>query len=827
MIRLLSLFSGIGAFEKALDRIGAKYELVNYCEIDKYASAAYAAVHDVSEELNLRDVQTIDCDKLKNRGVNLVTYGFPCVPEGFLIKTDAGYKPIEDVVSGDHVLTHANIYRKVVRTMSRKTDHIIHIKGVGCADLQVTENHPVYVLRNGVFEFVKAKDLSLNDKIVFNINTASKKTDISDNVLWLMGRYFADGYKENHSLNRVIFCIGKHKTEEFEKHISGINFVKYHNERNCVEYKLIDNNIEPLFAEFVSGSANKEIPMWIIDLPKEQLKQFFDGYYSGDGHNRADRELSMFSTVSKKMAFGLQDIVIKLFNVVPTLNIRHDKRSKTFNNSYCFQFSLRPKNQTIINDKICTEIKSITKECTETEVYNFEVETDNSYTVNNVVVHNCQDISVAGNMKGFEHNGQKTRSGLFYDALKVIRELQPEIAIAENVKALTGKKFEAEFAAVRGGLADAGYNNYYAVLNASDYGIPQHRERVFIVSIRKDIDRDKFAFPQKEPLRLRVKDLLEYEVEEKYYIDTDRARELIRKLAEEGKLPGNEPAIAAMRGRDPENPSNRHSGVHTEQKIEVNTFGTSNTITTVQKDNHIIEPNIKTVGNLDGHETGRVLDADGITQSLKGTDHKNPVKIALKQVGETGPHQTDRVYDPDGLSRSLKSTDYTHPVNIAEAKQAENAMPKTLDIVNDHEGCCKTIMSRYYKTSPRHLASDARIVSSGVIERFDTGCKAVGDLKVGGERGLVYDAEKSMCTLSATQYKDPHKVLNEYRIRKLTPKECWRLMGFDDDDFEKAKAAGISNTQLYKQAGNSIVVQVLERIFEKLIETQGIGDGNE
>ena len=84
-----------------------------------------------------------------------------------------------------------------------------------------------------------------------------------------------------------------------------------------------------------------------------------------------------------------------------------------------------------------------------------------------------------------------------------------------------------------------------------------------------------------------------------------------------------------------------------------------------------------------------------------------------------------------------------------------------------------------------------------------------------------------MCTLSATQYKDPHKVLNEYRIRKLTPKECWRLMGFDDDDFDKAKAAGISNTQLYKQAGNSIVVQVLERIFEKLIETQGIGDGNE
>lgn len=505
MIRLLSLFSGIGAFEKALDRIGAKYELVNYCEIDKYASASYAAVHGVSEELNLRDVQTIDCDELKDKGINLISFGFP-----------------------------------------------------------------------------------------------------------------------------------------------------------------------------------------------------------------------------------------------------------------------------------------------------------------------CQDISVAGNMKGFEHNGQKTRSGLFYDALKVIQELQPEVAIAENVKALTGKKFEAEFAAVRGGLADAGYNNYYAVLKASDYGIPQHRERVFIVSIRKDIDKDKFVFPQKEPLRLRVKDLLEYEVEEKYYIDTDRARELIRKLAEEGKLPGNEPAIAAMRGRDPEKPSNRHSGVHTEQKMEINTSGTSNTITTVQKDNHIVEPNIKAVGNLDGHETGRVLDADGITQSLKGTDYKNPVKIALKQVGEIGSCQSGRVYDSDGCCPTL---------NTAQGGQKQ---PKIIDVMNgEKDGLCRTLVSSYYKTSPANLESNLSRSSSGAVEKINTDCKAVGDLKVGGERGIVYDAERSMCTLSATQYKDPHEVLSEYRIRKLTPKECWRLMGFDDEDFEKAKAAGISNTQLYKQAGNSIVVQVLERIFEKLIETQGIGDGNE
>lgn len=77
MIKLLSLFSGIGAFEKALDRM-AEYELVNYCEIDKYASKAYSQIHNVSEELNLWDITKVDEQKLVNKGINLITYGFPC-----------------------------------------------------------------------------------------------------------------------------------------------------------------------------------------------------------------------------------------------------------------------------------------------------------------------------------------------------------------------------------------------------------------------------------------------------------------------------------------------------------------------------------------------------------------------------------------------------------------------------------------------------------------------------------------------------------------------------------------------------------------------------
>lgn len=108
----------------------------------------------------------------------------------------------------------------------------------------------------------------------------------------------------------------------------------------------------------------------------------------------------------------------------------------------------------------------------------------------------CTDISQAGQQKGFkDENGNLTRSGLFYEGLRILQDVKPKYSIIENVKALTSKKFEREFDIVKSSLNEAGYNNYTKVLNASDFGIPQNRERVFIVSIRKDIDDYSFNFP--------------------------------------------------------------------------------------------------------------------------------------------------------------------------------------------------------------------------------------------------------------------------------------------------------------------------------------------
>ena len=95
----------------------------------------------------------------------------------------------------------------------------------------------------------------------------------------------------------------------------------------------------------------------------------------------------------------------------------------------------------------------------------------------------CQDISIAGNLKGIEEG--KTRSGLYFEGYRILKDVMPKVSIIENVKNLTSKRFREKFVKILKDIEDAGYNNYWRVLNAKDYGLPQNRERVFVISIRK------------------------------------------------------------------------------------------------------------------------------------------------------------------------------------------------------------------------------------------------------------------------------------------------------------------------------------------------------
>lgn len=319
----------------------------------------------------------------------------------------------------------------------------------------------------------------------------------------------------------------------------------------------------------------------------------------------------------------------------------------------------------------------------------------------------CQDFSVAGKMKGGQ-KGSGTRSSLLWECERIISAVKPKYLLMENVKNLVGKKFKPCFDAWLQTLDELGYNNYWHVLNAKDYGVPQNRERVFVVSIRKDLNQT-YMFPEPLPLTLKLKDLLETEVDEKYYLPQEKVEKLALNLNKDvsntircgggGSLDGKhtwDVVIVASRGRNPENPSSREAGLPTEQRMEVNSSGVSNTLTTVQKDNLVLQ-------------IGNIFD----TEFFGG----NP--------------QAGRIYDAKGLSPCL------------DTMGGGNRQPKVL------------------------------------------------------EDGI--------------------------RIRKLTPKECWRLMGVKDEQYDRLH--GISKTQLYKMAGNSIVVDVLMAIFKNLLisdkETKG------
>lgn len=131
----------------------------------------------------------------------------------------------------------------------------------------------------------------------------------------------------------------------------------------------------------------------------------------------------------------------------------------------------------------------------------------------------CQDLSLAGNQKGMS-KGSGTRSGLLWEVERLLDECEelPQVLLMENVPPVIGKKNIKDFQSWRSKLESLGYSNYVQLLNAKDYGIPQNRNRCFMVSILGDYH---YTFPKKKKLEIRLKDMLEDKVDEKYYLSED------------------------------------------------------------------------------------------------------------------------------------------------------------------------------------------------------------------------------------------------------------------------------------------------------------------
>ena len=350
----------------------------------------------------------------------------------------------------------------------------------------------------------------------------------------------------------------------------------------------------------------------------------------------------------------------------------------------------------------------------------------------------CQDISSAGKQKGlFNSDGTKTRSGLFFEALRIIEDLKPKYAVAENVKNLTSNKFRKQFDIILKSLEEAGYNNYYQVLNSKDFGIPQNRDRVFIVSIRKDIDKG-FCFPKGFPLKKRLKDLLEEHPNEKYYLDSVKNFFIMNSLKQEAK--GN--------------------GFRFSPHVR-NNANIAKTLTTRSgsrmDDNYIVD--------IEDEERESIC----FNKELLDLEDSKVKCLRLGNIyGENyGTGYAGNVWSKKGLSPTLTTGSTRQPLVMNEDIKLTKLFDIPKDIMRDFE----------YKRR-------------------------------------VYSLEGQSPTITVN---NSPKILCDLNIRKLTPKECFRLMGFEDRDFEILVKNGISDTQLYRMAGNSIVVDVLEAIFKNLL----------
>lgn len=344
----------------------------------------------------------------------------------------------------------------------------------------------------------------------------------------------------------------------------------------------------------------------------------------------------------------------------------------------------------------------------------------------------CTDISVAGKQEGIKQG--QTRSGLLYEVQRLLERANkmlalPKYLMLENVKNLVGKKFKPQFDEWVAWLDELGYNTYWKVLNAKDYGVPQNRERVFAISIRKDIDDGKFEFPQPFDNGVRLKDVLEDNVDEKYYLTDTMIR---------GFIKHNESHTAKGTG-------------FIWKPRDVN--GTASTL----RANSALAPTDNTI-----LETNRCI-----------------------QVGNLNYYNYDkmnRVYSKGGCSPAL------------EIMQGGNRQPKIAEPIAYVKEATKKGYAEIYEGDSVNLEQPNSKTRRG---RVGKGC--VQTLTTSCNQAVIEPEAKS------------------FRVRKLTPRECYRLMGFTDEQFNKSQAFS-SDSQLYKQAGNSIVVDVLYYIFGKLFE---------
>jgi DNA (cytosine-5)-methyltransferase 1 len=475
-LRFVSLYSGCGGLDLGFARAGmrpvwandaANWAVETYNRIPKVTDPRWreAAQRFEGHAAIAGDVLTAARD-LGPGLADLVIGGPPCFPAETLVLTARGHVPIEEVRTGDLVLTHRGRWRRVLATGSKIADTIM-VRGQG-ATVETTAEHPFWsrpISRSwnnskrsyeqvwADPEWIAAADLAHKG---WAIPSACEPLAVPEipgwqhtmgaDFWWLVGRWLGDGQA-----------------------IHG----------NALADWLTGN--------FGAGPAAKHLPGWAFGMAAEHRAALLAGYVSADGHARTTAGELGAATTSKALAVGLINLVTSL-GYTPTLAClprpaAHVVEGRRVTQRPWWQVRWRDvkTNQVRRTDgHLWTQVREVRPGRSNVPVYNLEVEEDNTFTADGIVVHNCQGFSVAGRMDPYD-----PRSRHVFNFLDVVGRVRPRAFLMENVAALARNRRWSQVIGQLAATAAADYDTRLIVLNACHWGVPQARIRMFLVGLPK------------------------------------------------------------------------------------------------------------------------------------------------------------------------------------------------------------------------------------------------------------------------------------------------------------------------------------------------------
>lgn len=553
-LSLVSLFSGCGGLDEGFELAGFRTKWA--CDSDRVIAEVY-------KRNNLPvTVHSGTIAKVKEfPDADGVVGGPPCFIAGTKIVTAQGVKPIEFVTAGDSVLTHTGHFHTVLTPMKRKYEGYLYqvTTAYGRKPITCTPEHPFYVRQFlGVVErqkrysepmWLMAENLATGDLLCephnkdwvpLNMPLVNKKqgvklgngkfekrlveshcplewTDVS--YAWVLGFYLAEGhtrgsnptiYEDKPCRREVIFSIAHHEVELITKRLLDLGLhpqVQKHGQ-GCTRITVTNVEFWALCQVVGKGAAGKFIPETFHCMPLSWQKEFLEGCYSSNGGTGVVRTTT---TVSRAIAEGIAKMVARVVGQVASICLSHHagvreilRRKVTIKDTYRVSYVLPnngKKRPGFVDDMgAWLPIQGVAVDYTECFVYNFEVDTDNSYVANGYSVHNCQSWSVAGNNKGYDD----PRGELFDHYVRAITQIRPKFFLAENVPGLLSCRHETAYNNILGRLKALGYLVEGKVLNAVDYGVPQDRKRLFLLGYRDDLGiSPTFPKPLSIPRTLR------------------------------------------------------------------------------------------------------------------------------------------------------------------------------------------------------------------------------------------------------------------------------------------------------------------------------------